>query len=144
MALTVPKFDLSWVAGIGPGVRTDAPMGTDAVKKRTDSFMVIMQYLWKIVQVNKDVLVGDDGLLEALLGNAYVTAAPFIKSVLDVDIKGINSDNYNTDKNKAKIIDSANEIVAALIQFTESTDSSNHYADTKTGYGADADRKSVV
>lgn len=144
LALTVPKFDLSWVAGIGPGVRTDAPMGTDAVKKRTDSFMVIMQYLWKIVQVNKDVLVGDDGLLEALLGNAYVTAAPFIKSVLDVDIKGINSDNYNTDKNKAKIIDSANEIVAALIQFTESTDSSNHYADTKTGYGADADIADVT
>ena len=31
LALTIPKFDLGWVAGIGPGVRDDAPMGTDAV-----------------------------------------------------------------------------------------------------------------
>ncbi|MDE6124340.1 MAG: hypothetical protein K2G22_03815, partial [Eubacterium sp.] len=126
LTLTVPAPDFAFVAGIGPGVRNDAPMGTNAVKKRTDSFMAIMQYLWKIVQVNKDTLVGNDGIFAALLGNAYGTAAPFIKSVLDVNITGINSNNYNTDANKAKIIASANEIVAALIQFTESTDSSGH------------------
>ncbi|MDE7124775.1 MAG: hypothetical protein K2N83_04745, partial [Eubacterium sp.] len=131
LALTVPKFDLDWVAGIGPGKYTSNEADYDdynplAVKKRTDSFMVIMQYLWKIVQVNKDTLVNNDGIFAALLKNAYGTAIPFINSVLDVKLTGINSNNYNTDENKAAIVDSANEIVAALIQFTESTDSSAH------------------
>ena len=137
LELNIPKFDLGWVAGIGPGKYTDGDdydaYNPAAVKKRTDSFLAIVQYIWKIVQVNKNVLAGDKGLLSTLLGDAYVTAAPFILSLLDEKVK-VNIDDIKTDAKKAAVVDSANEIVAALIQFTESTDSSNHYADTSEGY----------
>lgn len=143
LTLNIPMFNLEWVAGIGPGRRNDAPMGVNAVKKRTDSFMAIIQYIWKIVQVNKDALAGNNGLLAALLGNAWGTASPFILSVLDENIS-VNIDNIGTTANKDKVVASANEIVAALIQFTETTDSSNHYADTAEGYDADADISKVT
>ncbi|MDE6110411.1 MAG: hypothetical protein K2F65_00710, partial [Eubacterium sp.] len=146
--LIIPSTNLKWVAGIGPGRRADiATNGPLAVKKRTDSFMVIMQYIWKIVQLNKDALIDlKDGVLPVLLQDAYKTAGPFIESVLDIDIKGVTKDNFNDYKNKDNktIIDSANEIVAALVQFTDNTDSSNHYADTKSHTEANADISDVV
>ncbi|MDE6111233.1 MAG: hypothetical protein K2F65_04870, partial [Eubacterium sp.] len=152
LELSIPRFDLGFVAGIGPGRYTNTDYDANnpaAVKKRTDSFLVIMQYIWKIVQVNKDLLTNDkDGVLKSLLGDAYETAIPFVNSVLDntrSEIKnGITASQLQKDAIKNVVIESANEIVAALVQFTENTDSSNHYADKKTGYGADADISKVT
>ena len=89
--LSIPMFDLDWVAGIGPGLRDGGnQMGENAIKKRTDSFLVIMQYIWKIVQVNKNALIdAKTGLLPVLLKDTYKTAGPFIESVLDVDLSNI-------------------------------------------------------
>ena len=126
LPLSIPYPDLKWVAGIGAGKRfsTAQQLSAEATKKRTDSFLAIMQYIWKIVQLNKDTLTKTGGILNALLGDAYATAIPFVNSVFDVNIKNVTDKNYASKKDE--IVASANEVVAALVQFTENTDSSSH------------------